>query len=205
MKSTHHESQSLRALCLAVSLWSCSDSGDADPVHDPGSRDAAAMTPEQAVASMGGQTATQAPTTQAPTTQAPSAEASGNVSPLATPTFTSIYREILVDRCSGPICHSGATGGNLVMTSQAEAYEALVSAPAEGVTLPGICEGMPANCADLGVMRVAPNDPEGSLLLDKITSLKPRCGCPMPTSPPQLSEAELEQIRAWILLGAPND
>lgn len=125
--------------------------------------------------------------------------------PTGAPTFSAIYDEILVGRCSGPICHSGASGGKLVMTNKADAYAALVSTPAEGVTLPGICEGMPPNCADVGVMRVAPNDPEGSLLLDKVENENPRCGCAMPTSPPRLSDAEIEQIRAWIMLGAPND
>lgn len=133
------------------------------------------------------------------------AGATGDTGPTGVPTFTALFTEIFVPRCSGPICHSGTSGGNLVMTDKEEAYQALVSSPAEGVTLPGICEGMPPNCADLGVLRIAPGDPENSLLLDKVENPQPRCGCPMPTSPPPLSEAEVEQIRMWIMLGAPND
>lgn len=121
------------------------------------------------------------------------------------PTFTAIYEEVLVNQCSGPICHSGPSGGNLIMTSKEAAYEALVNVPAEGVTLPGICEGMPPNCGELGLMRVAPNDPDASLLLDKVANTPPRCGCPMPTSPPALSDAAVQQIRTWIMAGAPND
>ena len=69
----------------------------------------------------------------------------------------------------------------------------------------GICAGMPPDCRDSGLMRVAPKDPDKSLLLDKIVHAEPRCGCRMPTSPPGLDEAAIEQVREWIMLGAPND
>lgn len=91
------------------------------------------------------------------------------------------------------------------MTNKDAAYKALVSVPAAGMTLPGICMGMPPNCKDVGGLRVVPNDPDKSLLLDKLSHEMPRCGCRMPTSPPSLPEPALQQIRTWIMMGAQNN
>jgi hypothetical protein len=104
-------------------------------------------------------------------------------------TFAEVYQDARFgSRCSGPACHGTAVGGNLVMTSASGAYANLVGQPAEGV-----------DCADLGLMRVEPGDPDSSLLYLKLVD--PPCGDPMPIAGP-LDDDAIELVRRWIADGA---
>ena len=105
------------------------------------------------------------------------------------PRFSSIYMQILKPTCGGFYCHENAGSGDLYMPDAQAAYDALVSHAAS------------ANCE--GWMRVVPNDPDQSLVIQKLTS--PPCGARMPKDKPALDAALIEVIREWIERGAAND
>jgi hypothetical protein len=52
---------------------------------------------------------------------------------------------------------------------------------------------------------VVPGDPDGSFLIEKLTSDSPRAGVRMPQDRPPLDEVEIELIRTWIAEGAVNN
>jgi outer membrane protein assembly factor BamB len=117
--------------------------------------------------------------------------------PVPTPegdtSFTAIFDQIFIGQgCNSTFCHSANAGG-LSLTAKDEAYDALVNVPAAGEA-----------CAASGLLRVDPGNPTGSLLWEKVSKRVPLCGDPMPIAAP-LPEENLEQIRAWIERGAPND
>lgn len=116
------------------------------------------------------------------------------------PTFSAIYAEIIQASCGGPSCHSSSAGGGLVMQTKMEAYTALVNAKAMGMNV----SATGANCADVGGVRVVPNDPANSLFVDKIENPTPKCGGHMPPGG-MLSAAQLKQVRDWIMAGAMNN
>jgi polyvinyl alcohol dehydrogenase (cytochrome) len=112
--------------------------------------------------------------------------------PSGGPTFTAVYEEVFIGAgCNTPLCHGGGAGA-LAMTTRDGAYRELVGVPAAGEL-----------CAGAGA-RVDPGNPEGSLLLDKVSSRSPLCGDPMPIAAPLAAE-QVDQIRRWIEIGAPND
>jgi glucose dehydrogenase len=115
-------------------------------------------------------------------------------------TFTGVFRDVLQrPGCSGsPTCHASAVAGQLVMTSAAETYAALV-----GVKAMGSGSGA-TDCSTSGLMRVAPGDPDGSLLVQKLESASPPCGSHMPPGS-TLASALIQQLRTWIASGAKND
>ena len=88
-------------------------------------------------------------------------------------------------RC-GSSCH-GANGNGGLDLRRGQSYTNLV-----GVTSP-----------NYGAPRIAPNDPEGSVLFNKITDTG-LFGELMPNGGPALGDTDIELIRAWILDGAPN-
>jgi hypothetical protein len=108
------------------------------------------------------------------------------------PKLSDVYKDILGRNCSGPLCHSSAVGGNLVMSSPATAYDNLVGQPAAG-----------DKCGDSGLTRVVPGDAEASLLYLKLTNTAD-CGDAMPVTGP-LESAQIDEIKAWIEAGAKND
>ncbi|HET8933866.1 MAG TPA: PQQ-binding-like beta-propeller repeat protein [Polyangiales bacterium] len=116
------------------------------------------------------------------------------------PTFSAIYAEIIQASCGGPSCHSSSAGGGLVMQTKMDAYTALVNAKAMGMNV----SASGANCADVGGMRVVPNDAANSLLVDKIENPTPKCGGHMPPGG-MLTAAQLKQVRDWIMAGAMNN
>ena len=114
--------------------------------------------------------------------------------PTFAPTFTAIYREIIrANNCTLGLCHGdGGNAGALLLFPQDVAYEQLVDVPVGGV-----------ECQETGLLRVEPGEPDQSLFYLKSFD-PPPCGDYMP--PDELLSAEqLEQIRRWIELGAPND
>jgi polyvinyl alcohol dehydrogenase (cytochrome) len=112
-------------------------------------------------------------------------------------TFSSIYEQLISGQgCASVFCH-GASAGNLLLASKAQAYMNLVGVAAKG----------PA-CGIIGMKRVDPGRPDTSLLLDKIAHSTPSCGGVMPPSEDggtTVPEELLMQVRAWILAGAPNN
>lgn len=113
--------------------------------------------------------------------------------PTYAPTYSAVWKEILQPSCALLFCHGGS-GDYLEFTSEAEGYDALVDAAAEGPL-----------CESTGLQRVAPYHPEASLLYLKVT--QPPCGQRMPAegAGPPLDSRQTQQIRNWIEAGAPND
>jgi hypothetical protein len=56
-----------------------------------------------------------------------------------------------------------------------------------------------------GLVRVKPNDPDNSYLIHKVEGTAGITGAQMPFGGPALSQATIDQIRAWISSGALND
>jgi hypothetical protein len=107
------------------------------------------------------------------------------------PTYDAVWGEILVSDCALEFCHGGSADF-LQLASKAIGYRSLVGAPAQG-----------PNCVDSGLERVAPFDPDASLLYRKITT--PSCGSKMPLmyGPPVILDPRaIEQVRTWIGCGA---
>jgi hypothetical protein len=115
---------------------------------------------------------------------------------LPEPTWSSIFENVIEPAC-GRTCH-GPSGVDqreesaLDLSATDVAYDALVNAPVEGLA-----------CAGTGAasVRVAPGEPDRSLLLMKLESPSP-CGDPMPSSTDLLPAVMLDIIRTWIEEGA---
>ena len=110
------------------------------------------------------------------------------------PTYAGVYEQVLLPNCASPFCHAGS-GDYLELSTMAAGYASLVDAEAQG-----------PDCAKAGFKRVNPGHPETSLLYLKITN--PPCGAKMPKfygDGGSLGPVEIEQIKAWIALGALND
>lgn len=133
--------------------------------------------------------------------EAGSGAAGSGAAPSFEPTWTSVYREV-IERpgCNGgPTCHAGTLAGQLDMSTSAGAYAALVGVPGMGAG-----SGGNVGCASTGLLRVAPNDPDNSLLVQKLEQPTPVCGQRMPPSG-MLSAERLQQLRMWITNGALED
>ena len=118
------------------------------------------------------------------------------------PKFSAIYQDIIAGTgCNGgPSCHAGTVAGALKMTTPAEAYAALVGVKAMGTNIPP----GGTDCRTTDLLRVAPNDPDHSLLVQKLEAATPACGTRMPPGG-MLTAPQLAQIRTWITSGAAND
>lgn len=123
----------------------------------------------------------------------------GDETSRAQPRFSEINKTILADRCT-VACHSGgefAAGG---LDLKETPYATLLDAAPTGV-----------ECAGSPLKRVAPGDPEASLLYlliaAKVHGEAAPCGETMPLGAERaaLTQAEVDRIRAWILAGAKND
>lgn len=119
-------------------------------------------------------------------------------SPTLEPTFASISREIFSNRdaagrtaCTS--CHNSAgaaTAGRLDLSPDA-AYAALVNVP---------------SVTNRGTVRVAPGDPDNSLLVRKLEGAPGLAGARMPLNgPPYLTPGQILIIRRWIAQGALNN
>ena len=121
--------------------------------------------------------------------------AAGNAAAGNPNAFSTIYSQILAQRCAGPFCHSGSsTGGGLnIQAGNASAVRSsLLNKPASG-----------SECAASGTALVVPGNPDMSLLYKKLTDT-PTCGSRMPPTG-ALSMEELGRIRTWIANGALDD
>lgn len=108
-------------------------------------------------------------------------------------TFAELQARVFDTRCALGPCHSSAAAAGGLVLESAFAYDELV-----GIT--------PSNDAAraAGLLRVAPGEPERSFLWRKLTNPGPGEGSRMPLGGEPLPEAELEEIRVWILAGAPR-
>lgn len=106
-------------------------------------------------------------------------------------TFARVQSEILTPSCARAGCHDAIGAGNssqLLLTA-GQSYANIVNRPS--VEMPAL-------------MRVAPNDPDGSYLYRKITGVG-ITGERMPLGFPPLSDEKIRLVRDWIRRGAPND
>jgi len=103
------------------------------------------------------------------------------------PTFSSIQANVLTPMCIG--CHAGAAAPAGLRLDASSSYALLVGVPsAEGGS----------------VLRVAPGNPGGSYLVQKLEG-SAAVGARMPLGGPYLDAATLAVIRQWIADGAKKD
>lgn len=103
------------------------------------------------------------------------------------PTLQSIQANVFTPICSA--CHTGTTTtlpGSMDLTSATASFNSLV-----GVT----------SIEDPNFQRVAPNNPDGSYLIQKLEGTA-SSGAQMPFGGPPLDQATIDMIRAWISSGA---
>ena len=105
-------------------------------------------------------------------------------------TLSQLQESIFSPRCA--VCHSG-TGAELPESMN------LTSVAESGAALVGV-----ASTQQPAVLRVAPGDPENSYLIHKLEGRAGIEGVRMPFGGPFLSDAEIDQVRAWITAGAPT-
>jgi catechol 2,3-dioxygenase-like lactoylglutathione lyase family enzyme len=118
----------------------------------------------------------------------------------AAPTFSEIYRDLIMAKgCLVGACHGGPAGG-LSMRSEELAYANLVGVSAMGRSSLG---SHAPNCADSGLKRVVPGNPDASLLVKKIEHTQP-CGAAMPAESVTIPGELSLRVRAWIAAGALN-
>jgi hypothetical protein len=118
--------------------------------------------------------------------------------PNLTPTFASIQRDIFEasDSSGRPACSAchNPNGGAFRQVgldlSTSGSYDSLI-----GV----------ASREKLGLVRVAPGDPDNSYLIHKLEGRTDIIGNRMPTRGPYLSEGQIAIVRRWIQLGARRD
>lgn len=125
----------------------------------------------------------------------------GNVAgptPALTPTFSSLVSEVFTSsdaagRTACTNCHTnvGRTPAGGLVLLPGSAYAQLVGV--NSVTNPG-------------QVRVAPGDPENSVLIWKLEGRSSMRGARMPfNGPPYLTAGQILIVRRWIERGAPND
>ena len=112
--------------------------------------------------------------------------AGGSGGPL-TPTFSSIQANVFTPICV--TCHSGASAPHGLRLDGGNSYALLV-----GV----------ASDEEPSILRVKPNDPDHSYLVQKIQGTA-ASGERMPAGMPALPQATIDTIRQWITNGATND
>jgi Bacterial Ig-like domain len=110
----------------------------------------------------------------------------GSSGPLA-PTFSSIQVNVFNPICI--TCHSGASAPHGLRLDGNNSYALLVGVPSD---------------EEPSILRVKPNDPDGSYLVQKIQGTA-ASGERMPAGMPALPQATIDTIRQWITNGATND
>ena len=104
-----------------------------------------------------------------------------------TPTFTSIQANVFTPICV--TCHSGASAPHGLRLDGGNSYALLVGVPSD---------------EQPSILRVKPNDPNNSYLVQKIQGTA-ASGERMPAGMPALPQATIDTIRQWITNGATND
>lgn len=107
------------------------------------------------------------------------------------PTLSAIRTDIFEPRCSASVCHGSPGARNLDLEN--EPFEGLVNVP---------------SIADPTILRVAPGDPDASLLFQVLQGDVPDAELGTLERMPiggEVEDADLEQIRQWIADGAENN
>ncbi|MFY0663256.1 MAG: c-type cytochrome [Natronospirillum sp.] len=99
--------------------------------------------------------------------------------------FDDLQNNLFTPTCSG--CH-GATGAAGLSLTAANAYANLVNV---------------ASRTNGGIMRVAPGDPDNSMLIKKVEG-QAGVGSRMPLGRGPLPDETIQQLRDWIAAGAPQ-
>jgi uncharacterized protein (TIGR03118 family) len=112
---------------------------------------------------------------------------------VGTPTLAQLQASVFTPRCSG--CHDGsvAPSGALPGSQDLRAghtYTSLVNV---------------ASHEQPALLRVKPGDPANSYVIQKLEGAATISGARMPFGGPYLDQATIDQIRAWIAAGAPNN
>lgn len=104
--------------------------------------------------------------------------------------FSNIHANILQPRCVNQACHPG--GGAPFSLARNVAYQNLVGVPSAQIPI---------------LNRVTPNQPDSSYLIQKLVGAPTYniIGSRMPPGGNPLSQNDINNLRAWINRGAPND
>jgi hypothetical protein len=86
-------------------------------------------------------------------------------------------------------CHGGNRPSAGLDLTTGHAYASLV--------------GVPSGCS--GRLLVAPGSPSTSYIINKLTGVSMCSGTQMPARGVSLSQSQLDLLRSWICLGAPNN
>ena len=105
------------------------------------------------------------------------------------PTLPQIQAVVFTPSCATAGCHSGGSpAGMLSLTDEATSYAQLVGIPASGA---------------MGPIRVIEFDADNSYLIQKLEGAMGIVGNQMPLGRPPLPQSDIDEIRQWILDGAP--
>ncbi|MDH3276357.1 MAG: hypothetical protein OEM99_17650, partial [Gammaproteobacteria bacterium] len=103
--------------------------------------------------------------------------------------FSEIQANVFTTTCATAGCHQGAGAPQGLRLDDANSYGLLVNVASAEVNT---------------IMRVAPNDPDNSYLIQKLEG-SASVGAQMPLGSPALSQATIDVIRQWITDGAIDD
>ncbi|HZR79581.1 MAG TPA: hypothetical protein VFD92_00675 [Candidatus Binatia bacterium] len=125
----------------------------------------------------------------------PSDGGGGTVGGGADPSFATIQREIFDKHCTSAACHSAVARSGSLSLVAGDSYDGLVNVEPDN-----------AAARAAGLLRVAPDQPQKSFLIAKLTGdLQPGEGSSMPLGATPLSDAEIDLVRSWIAAGAMPD
>jgi len=105
--------------------------------------------------------------------------------------FPQDVQPILTARCTNSICHDASLSAQSLRLTEGSAHESLVGADA-------------TQCTDAR-LRVDPENPDNSYLLDKLLGQNLCTGEAMPRIGPPLEADEIATIQQWIAEGAPAE
>lgn len=117
----------------------------------------------------------------------PIAPGSSSTPPPLTADLQSIEDNVFTPICVR--CHSGASAPEGLQLDSAHAYADLVGVPSQ---------------EQPSVLRVAPGNPSGSYLIQKLEGAPSISGVQMPFGGPYLPQSTIDVIAQWITDGAPN-
>jgi hypothetical protein len=134
------------------------------------------------------------------------------------PTFTNVYGTVIKKGgCTQVQCHGALQAGGLRLDTKAAAYANLVGQKAAGPCIkdagaPAADGSVPTKpvtttvcgCGHTGAIRVIPNDPDNSLLVQKLSDTE-KCGERMPQTGEPVTLAQLDLVKQWITAGAKDD
>lgn len=105
------------------------------------------------------------------------------------PVFSQIQSAVFTPTCATAGCHAGAGAPQGLRLDETSSYGLLVNVPSSEVP---------------SMLRVAPGDPGGSYLVQKLEGTA-GVGAQMPLGRPPLSQSIIDVIRQWIIEGALDD